>query len=79
MARPDSIRARGFKNHLEATKNDHNGFGYREWCILYDAKVNLANLARAFNVSSETVTRIWLPVFIEQRMLESKHNQETLK
>lgn len=40
--------------------------GYTEFKSLLDAKVNLTNLARAFNVSRPTIIK-WIDIFKEEQ------------
>lgn len=55
---PPSIKSQGFENFLNKHAGQHRGFGYQIFVILYrDARLNITNLARAFNVSRETIKK----------------------
>jgi len=52
----ESIQSKGgLAVHLNQTKHKHRGFGYKTFRILRLAHVNTTNLARAFDVSFDTI------------------------
>lgn len=51
----------GLKAHLDQTKRLHRGFGYKTFRILRLAKLNKTNMARAFNVTFDTL-KDWLAI-----------------
>lgn len=56
---PMSIEKEGLEAFLNAKADQHNGLGFREFDIMVKANVNMANLARAFNVSRPTIEK-WM-------------------
>lgn len=51
----------GLKAHLNQTRHLHRGFGYKTFRILRVAKLNKTNMARAFNVTFDTL-KDWLAI-----------------
>lgn len=64
--RNPSIKDVGLELFLNSSKEKHNNMGYTEFKSLLDAKVNLTNLARAFNVSRPTIIK-WIDIFKEEQ------------
>ena len=60
--RPKTIEEVGLENHLNNTVDDHNGFDFSAFKRMYDANVNLSNLARSFNVDRRTISK-WIAVY----------------
>lgn len=63
---PISLRQLGLETYLNKTTPQHNGFGYQDFCILYDARVNPTNLARAFNVKTRETILHWIEIYKEE-------------
>lgn len=62
-----SIRDIGLKKYLDAHKAEHRGMGYKEFVTLHkDAKQNITNLARAFNISRPTIMK-WIDIYKEEQ------------
>ena len=59
-----SIKERGLDNYLNETADIHNGFGYEIFLKLVDHQ-DVSNLARAFRVSRNTMTK-WVRVYKQQ-------------
>ena len=57
-----SIRRIGLKKHLNDTAEKHNGYAYDDFVKMVTSEVNVANLARVFNVDPRTVMN-WLEVY----------------
>lgn len=55
--KPPAINDIGVEKHLNATAQEHNGFGFSEFKRMYDTHVNTSNIARAFKVNRNTVTK----------------------
>lgn len=70
---PLSIRTEGLENYLNRTASKHNGFGYAELVKLTDAKVNLANIAKAFTVNRVTITK-WLSIHEDELHRSTQHD-----
>ena len=73
MSRPDSIRNIGLRNHLEATKAEHNNRGYAEFVKYlelgeeYGEPLPVVKLARAFSVTTRTLEK-WLIIYHEEQV-----------
>lgn len=67
MARPDSIKAIGLEKHLDATKEEHNGFGYDAFSKMMDLEKRpaVASIAKIFGVSDNTVQK-WISHYERQ-------------
>lgn len=73
MARytPPSITDKGLKNHLNATKDLHNGYDYADFVKMVTPDkdgtqpVNKANIARLFKVNRLTVDK-WIAIYKEE-------------
>lgn len=74
----ESIKGKGgLAVHLNQTKQKHRGFGYKTFKILRIAKVNTTNLARAFNVSFDTMKE-WKAIDDEEHGIKRKQANKTV-
>ncbi len=62
---PVSIRRQGLQFYLNKTASRHNGFDYRDFCAMYNANVNVSNMARAFNLKSRGTMLHWRRLYKE--------------
>lgn len=62
--RKPSIRDEGLESYLDKNAEKHNDFGYIEFVKMIESRVNVANLARAFNVSPPTIAN-WIAILKE--------------
>ncbi len=60
------IRDVGLPTFLNETKDKHNGFGYDHFAVMANSGVNSSNLARAFNVTRQTINK-WLDIYKEEQ------------
>ena len=66
MTAANNIERVGLKRHLEASKQEHNGYGYDEFVLMRYSKVNKVNLARIFGVDRKTIDR-WVEVLAKEQ------------
>lgn len=71
MTRPHNLRVMGLKRHLEATKGDHNGLGYKDFIHYVEYRdavgdpLPVTKLARLFSVTWITMEK-WITVHKEE-------------
>jgi hypothetical protein len=63
---PMSLRKLGMRPYLDSTALAHNGFDYNDFCVMYNAHVNPANIARAFNVRTRETIVHWIKIYKEE-------------
>lgn len=70
----------GLAVHLNETRSIHRNFGYKTFRVLRVAKLNVTNMARAFNVTFDTMKDWWAIDAAEQtaKKLESDSALEEL-
>lgn len=61
-ARPNNIRHRGLKAHLD----ENTDLGYKVFAEAVDKGVNTANLQRLYGRSRQTIEK-WLEIYREER------------
>lgn len=66
----------GLRTHLDATKPEHRGFGYKTFRILRVAGVNKTAMRKAFNVNFDTMKHWWAIDDDEQRQKKQKAEAE---
>lgn len=66
LVKPMSIKEIGLQKYLDDTAVIHNGYGYADFFKLYNGQVDTANLARAFQVSRNTMFK-WKKIYIESK------------
>jgi len=64
--KPPKIEDVSLPTYLDQTKTKHNGLGYQVWRTLFEAGVNPMNLARAMNVTRNTVVN-WIKLDRQHR------------
>lgn len=74
---PPSIRTVGLGKFLDKNKHKHNDMGYTQFCIFLEAKMNITNIARAFNVNRMTALN-WFEIYLEERT-KNIANDKTLQ
>ncbi len=67
-----SIRDKGLRKYLAAEKAKHNGYDYTDFEKMLNAKVTKTNIARAFNVSSQTMWK-WIGIYKEEQGSDKSH------
>lgn len=65
LANKQSIKTIGLQKYLESTKENHNDYSYTDFIKLYDLKVNMANIAKAFGVDYRTI-KYWITIHEEE-------------
>lgn len=65
----------GLKIHLDGSKPIHRGFGYKTFKILRFAKLNVTSMAKAFDVTFDTMKE-WQKID-DREMAERKAQHET--
>lgn len=69
MPKSKNLRIIGLRKYLNETAEQHNALGYDMFIKLHDvAKIGPINLARAFNVSKNTMYK-WVKVHNETAIL----------
>jgi hypothetical protein len=72
MSRPDSLRVKGLKRHVDTGKTLQNGRGYKELVHYlehgdeFGDAMTIARLMKAFNRSRPTITK-WIVQYCEER------------
>lgn len=81
--RPDSIRAKGLKAHVDAGKDEQHGRGYRELKNYLEKgdelgqPMTISRLMIAFNKSRPTMTK-WIQQYCEDRGVPYPNDLEDL-
>lgn len=71
-----SIRFKGLRRYLNATKDEHNGYGYDDFVKMAGTPQEIhrhggpikVSLAKIFKVSRHTMTK-WLEIYLEEETL----------